>query len=308
MVHMNQSAEIPITPDVLRLLKERLKEFTPQQRQAAQFLLDNPTNGVASLRQAAAGAGVTPNTLVRLAQAIGLDGFERLRAGLHQQLLRRATSPLDSPDWLDAIGDGSSGGDLLRSVANSALENLQQVLAAAEPARLEAMAREMSAARQVIILGVGTLSPVATLFASLAGSFMENVHPAQAGTMLPVDILAQAKPDDVLFAMTFEPYRREIVDAVLLARNKGLRVFVLTDGWTSPVAAHADEVFIVPASAPHVFASVVPIVAFIEIVLAFLIREGGAAAAERIGEFHRKRFELGVYWPGEETAMPRARE
>jgi DNA-binding MurR/RpiR family transcriptional regulator len=125
---------------------------------------------------------------------------------------------------------------------------------------------------------------------------MENIQPVPSDGSHPLDALAQAKPTDLLLAMTFEPYRREVVEAVSYARKRGLKIIVVTDSWKSPVAADVNEVFIVPATAPHVFASVIPIAAFMEILLAFLIKQGGAEAASRIKRFHENRFELGIYW------------
>ena len=58
--------------DILAALTAEIDELSPQVRRAAVYLLDNPGEiAVTSMRGIADAAGVKPNTLVRLARAIG---------------------------------------------------------------------------------------------------------------------------------------------------------------------------------------------------------------------------------------------
>ena len=98
---------------------------------------------------------------------------------------------------------------------------MQQTIAGAEPERLLQTAKMLRKARRVYVLGVGTLVSAANMFAASVG----RLHGQRAGRFLPsealpLEALAQAERGDVLLAMTFEPYRREALEAVAVAKRK----------------------------------------------------------------------------------------
>jgi len=62
------------------LIRQRFVELSPALQLGARFLLDHPNEVVvASMRSIAERAGVPPATLVRLAQALGFDGWPGLK-------------------------------------------------------------------------------------------------------------------------------------------------------------------------------------------------------------------------------------
>ena len=70
-------------------LLEAYQAMPRQLRAAAQWVLDNPRDvALLTMREQARRAGVTPASMTRLAQRMGLDGYEDLRA-LHAESLRR---------------------------------------------------------------------------------------------------------------------------------------------------------------------------------------------------------------------------
>ena len=80
------TAEAPTPADpgspeaVLDRLAAAQGDMPPQLRRAATFLLENAAAiSVSSMRQLADAAGVKPNTLVRMARALGFEGFEDFR-------------------------------------------------------------------------------------------------------------------------------------------------------------------------------------------------------------------------------------
>jgi choline dehydrogenase-like flavoprotein len=65
---------------ILSDLQQVYPNLSPQLRRAAHFLIDRPDEiAFTSMRQLADRAGVQPATMVRLAQAIGFEGYEALR-------------------------------------------------------------------------------------------------------------------------------------------------------------------------------------------------------------------------------------
>ena len=80
----------PGSPEaVLERLTAAQGDMPPQLRRAATFLLENAAAiSVSSMRQLADAAGVKPNTLVRMARALGFEGFEDFRRPFQEQVRR----------------------------------------------------------------------------------------------------------------------------------------------------------------------------------------------------------------------------
>ena len=216
-------------PVLNRLLAE-LSNMSPQLRKAAEYVVDNPTAvGVSSIREIADAAEVKPNTLVRMARAIGYSGYEDFRRPFREELRAGRESFPDRARWLQSIAKGGRYGRLYGSMAASTMENIEQLFADTSAADLKLAADRIVAARATYVLGVGFAYALAHNFAYLARMALNTVAAVPQDGSLPIDDIARAGPEDVLVAMTFEPYRVEVVDAVRVARDQGCAVVALSD-------------------------------------------------------------------------------
>jgi len=129
----------------------------------------------------------------------------------------------------------------------------------------------------------------------LASMAVDTVSAIPQDGALPVDALARAKAGDVMLAMTFKPYRRDVVEAVEVAREQGLSIIALSDSPASPILRGAKHGFLVPVDTPQFFTSTVALSAFLEALMAFVIAEAGENVVASIDRFHQRRQELGIY-------------
>jgi DNA-binding MurR/RpiR family transcriptional regulator len=113
---------------------------------------------------------------------------------------------------------------------------------------------------------------------------------------LAADDLVKAGPEDVLLAMTFRPYRTDIVETARMAADRNMTVVAITDSRSSPLALASDYTFVTPNSTPQFFPSLVATLALLETLTAFIIADADRQVVANIDEFHRKRMEAGVYW------------
>ena len=67
------------------------------------------------------------------------------------------------------------------------------------------------------------------------------------------DDLAWADERDVLIAITCKPYRREVIEAIQIARDQGVKVIGISDSPASPVIAGSCHGFVVAADTPQFF-------------------------------------------------------
>jgi len=278
-------------------LLEALPEMSPQLRKAAHYVLDNPNDvGVSSIREIAEAALVKPNTLVRLARAVGFEGYEDFREPFREALRTGRESFPDRARWLQSIARGGRHGRLFGGMASSTLENIERLFADATAAEVKAAADRIVAARTTYVLGVGVSYALAHNFAYLTRMALDSVVAVPRDGSLPIDDVAKAGPDDALLAMTFKPYRNEVVDAVRTASAQGAGVIALTDSRSSPIALAADLVFVIPTDTPQFFTSTVAAAALLETIAAFVVADADATVIANIERFHRRRHELGIYW------------
>ena len=120
---MNDMIVSDIAPEpALDRLAESLLEMSPQLRKAAQYVLDNPNDiGVSSIREIAEAAEVTPNTMVRMARAVGFGGYEELRRPFREALRAGRESFPDRARWLQSIARGGRHGRLFSDMAASTI-------------------------------------------------------------------------------------------------------------------------------------------------------------------------------------------
>lgn len=295
---MNDTTVPKTPPDVARAqaaLSNALPHLTRQQRKAAAWLLDHAGEiGLATVRQIAERADVKPNTLVRMARAAGFQGFDDFRAPFRAALARDEFP--DRARWLQTLARGGQNDRLVADMAGAAIANTEAVFAAADPARLQAAADAILAARRTFVLGVGVANPLARHFTYLAGMALDTVTAIPEAGSLPADDLARAGPDDVLLAMTFKPYRREVVEAVAAAHAQEVPVIGLSDSQASPILTQAAHRFIVPTDSPQAFTSIVALAAFLETLMAMLVARAGDDVIRNIDRFHARRHRLDIYW------------
>lgn len=291
----------PASPaELLDRLQERRAELTPELGKLANFLLDNPNEiGVSSIRQLAAKADVKPNTLVRLSRTLGMESYDAFREVFRAQIRQGRETYPDRARWLQALSQRGELGALYAASAESALDKIESMFAATDHADMEAAAREIVAARRCYVLGVGVNNAVAQNFAYLAGMAIDGIRALPQGGTLPVDGLSRADARDVLIAMTFRPYRREVVEAVEVARAQDVRLVAISDSLASPIMPGAAHRFIVPTETPQFFISTVALTAFFEALIAFIIAEAGEEVVASIESYHNQRHALGIYVAGE---------
>lgn len=286
---------VPNSTAQLDALRDALDDLSPQARKAATYLLEHPSEaGLKSVRALAAAAGVKPNTLVRLAQALGHEGFEDFRAPFRADLTR-AEAFTDRARWLQSLDDQGDLGGLFASMAEAAISNIERTFAATSAEDLRAAAQTIVAARHTFVLGVGVNNTNARNFAYLADMASYNIWAIPRPGGVASDDLSRAGPRDVVIAMTCKPYRSEVVAAAQLAVDQGATLIGISDSLASPVFTRAAHRFLVAAETPQFFPSSVAILALLETLMSFVIAAAPREAVTQIEEFHARRHALGLY-------------
>ncbi|MDU8927217.1 MurR/RpiR family transcriptional regulator [Alisedimentitalea sp. MJ-SS2] len=285
-----------VSQSILDRLSDEWGALTPEAQKAARYVLENPLDvGVSTVREIAQAAQVKPNTVVRMARQVGFDGYDDFRAPFREAIRAGQASFPDRARWLQSIGREGALGGLYADMVGAAIRNIEETFAAITAEELKAAAETIWGSRNVYVLGVGVNNSNARNFTYLASTGMKDFHAIPRPGSTPVDDLAWADGRDVLIAMTCQPYRREVVEAVRIAKEQGIRVVAISDSPASPIILGADHGFVVAADTPQFFPSSVSTIAVLETLLSFVIAVASDEIVARVERFHKRRHDLGIY-------------
>lgn len=231
---MNGSQQSP--GSVLARLASLQDTMTPGQRQAAEAVLADPSAASRlSIGELAAAAGTSEATVVRLATALGYSGYKEFRLEL-----ARADGARGSRDGAGRVTDDIAADDDLDVVVTSLLTEVTRALedttSVLDHDVVDTAAHAVSAARRVVVAGVGASGLVADdLAAKLTriGLIAQSVHEVHEAITLTV----QLGPEDCLVVVSASGTTAEIVEVLERGRERGAVTVAVTSSAGSPLRA-----------------------------------------------------------------------
>ena len=285
-----------VSSKVLERLADELSELTPEARKAATYVLENPQDvGVSTVREIAEAANVKPNTVVRMARQVGFEGYDDFREPFREAIRNGSADFPDRARWLQDIRKSGNLGGLYADLVQSALRNIEETFSNTTAEQLQAAAEAIWASDNVYALGVGVHHSNARNFVYLASTGMIQFHSIPRPGSTATDDLAWAGRKDILIAITCKPYRSEVVEAMRLAQEQGLKIIGISDSPASPLILEADHGFVVSAETPQFFPSSVSTIALLETLLSFVVAVASERIVSRVEKFHERRHALGIY-------------
>lgn len=297
-MHSGNEIQIRQREQLLAKLRASFPALSPQFQAAARFMLDHPQEvSICSMRTIAAQAGVQPATLVRLAQSLGYDGWQGIRE-IFVAAVRSGPQPY--ANRAKKIVRSSSASRMLADMVEAQHRNLD-LWRNVSPEALSKAADLLAAASHVSIAGFRACYPIAFSLHYVYRLFRNSVSllRGDAGT-LEMELRA-LNPKDVLFAVSFAPYSREIIRCVDAARAAGCKIIALTDSSVSPIALKADCVLPFSVESPSFFPSIAAGVAAVETLLAQLLAKQGRGAVNALEAAEGQLHETGAYAPADKS-------
>lgn len=282
-------------------VQERLEalaaDLPPQMRSAARFVLKEPASiALYPLRELAARARVSPATLVRLAGQLGFPSYKAFRDVMREGLHSAAARYSSGARLLQEHPRRGGPQAVWRAACDVQATQMAEMMQTIPGAAVEAAARRVAEARTVYVLGLRANHAAALYFHYVLRTFRPEAVLLSGGHGTLVDALHGIGREDLLLAVSYEPYSQEAVRLVRHARRAGAQLVALTDRPWSPIAADADQVFLVPTAGASFYQSMIPTLALLEAIIAFLVRRGGQTLVDRVESEFRRREEFGVYW------------
>ena len=242
------TATKPANLDELRKLIGRERErLTPRMRAAALYAIEHPNdialNPVATV---AALAQIAPAAFIRMAKALGYDGYSELQR-LFREPLQRSVQPtyrerIRHYGGEKALENPDDPAEVLRAFSQANIVSLEHLQADAATLPLSQAIRLIQKARIVHVLGLRRSYAVASY---LAYALNRVGQPAVQITGLGGAIAEQASmanAQDLLIAISFPPYAADTLQVCEQLRQRGVKRLAITNAFLSPVAQDADLV------------------------------------------------------------------
>ena len=262
-------------------------------RLAARWIIDHPNDvALLSMREQAKRVGVPPATMTRLAQRLGFDGFDALKAMYAETLRGRpdhfAGRTVRLLERRAVDGDAAFTSDVLAGLAG-------HLRALSEADTLSAIARAADLVverERLFCIGARSSFAGAHLGAYLLSLVGERAVLVDGAGAVGLDTLRDVGPTDALLALTIAPYTQVTVDAVAFAREHGADVIAITDSAVSPIARQATVSILVPTDTPSFLQTVAPAIIVVECIAALVAARRGQKAVSAIAaaEAHLDRF------------------
>ena len=287
---------------ILNNLRDIFDSLSPQLRRGAQYILERPDEvAFTSMRQLAKRANVQPATMVRLAQRLGLEGYEDLRAPFRDELQRQPTGYGWRARQLQARTGRRSGGRALNHLASEMMaadrENLSLTLQAIGADGLAATSTVLANSRRLFIMGLRSLYSAAFYTHYACSMFRDNTVLLDGPGGTYADRLRGIGAGDAMLIFSLEPYSSEVIQAAGYAVDQGADLVAVTDSLVSPLAALTPHLLLVGTDGPALFKSVVPAIAVAQTLVAQMLAQGGQSALDAVAkaEYQLERFDS--YWP-----------
>jgi DNA-binding MurR/RpiR family transcriptional regulator len=220
---------------VVETIKEQYNQIFSAEKKVADFILENPEMAVnANVSELANYSGVSDATVIRLCKHLGYEGYYQLKLCLSRDLGRMQISDVDIEN---GTGDKVSG--LLYSFAAELIaigKNLKQN-------KLMECVDLIKKCKQVHIVAVGNTSPLAQYM----GFRLGRLGVKCTYNMVPeyfMNHVNLADADDIVVAISQSGSSKQVVQAMELAKEKGLKIIAITGHEYSPVSRLADHLLL----------------------------------------------------------------
>ena len=267
-----------MTTDIFEVFQERFDEFSKGQRRIAQYIMDSYDKAAfMTANKLGKTVGVSESTVVRFAVDLGFDGYPSMQKAMQEMVLNRLTSV----QRIEVANNRIGNQDVVSMVLQSDMEKLRQTSETVDRGEFQAAVDAILNAKQVYIVGVRSVAPLANFLGYYLNYMFQNVRIVTAsGTGEMFEQIVGVGKEDVVIAFSFPRYSAATLKAAQYCQTTGAKVIGITDNRESPLARNSDHVI---CAKSDMLSLVDTLVAPLSVVNALIV----ALAAKREKELHR---------------------
>ncbi|EAT0833869.1 TPA: MurR/RpiR family transcriptional regulator [Salmonella enterica] len=245
----NHPTQLSLLQDDIR---SRYDTLSKRLKQVARYILDNSNNvafdTVASIAQQ---ADVPPSTLIRFASAFGFSGFNEMKQVFRQHLMEETASYTERARLFRKSTTDEEGEhpeqpyEILNVFTMVNAQALQQLPSQIRPEQLQKAVELLGLADNIYVIGLRRSFSVACYLTYALRHLERHAFLIDGLGGMFSEQLSMVSDKDVVVAISYSPYAREVVELVELGAGRGVRQIVITDSQVSPLAAFSEVCFVV---------------------------------------------------------------
>ncbi|EHI3196368.1 MurR/RpiR family transcriptional regulator [Salmonella enterica] len=245
----NHPTQLSLLQDDIR---SRYDTLSKRLKQVARYILDNSNNvafdTVASIAQQ---ADVPPSTLIRFASAFGFSGFNEMKQVFRQHLMEETASYTERARLFRKSTTNEKGEhpeqpyEILNVFTMVNAQALQQLPSQIRPEQLHKAVELLGLADNIYVIGLRRSFSVACYLTYALRHLERHAFLIDGLGGMFSEQLSMVSDKDVVVAISYSPYAREVVELVELGAGRGVRQIVITDSQVSPLAAFSEVCFVV---------------------------------------------------------------
>lgn len=245
-------------------LASRVDELSSRRQEIIRPAMENPREYVLlTVRSLAERLGTDPATVVRIVRGLGFADYKSFKSYLHELSLAHVTAlgSMQSGMTKDSSIDAHTRGSLHQD-----LKNMTALRHTLDMDRVNAVAKRVSSARQILLLG-GDLAACLIAYLEYQLTILGFTVLTGTGVGRAIHTSRILNGKDVAVAISFRRGLRQTVDGLQQARENGAFCVGITDTYVSPVARYADEFFLASIETPSFGASYTAPIALLNVLL-----------------------------------------
>ncbi|MFQ5637628.1 MAG: MurR/RpiR family transcriptional regulator [bacterium] len=226
----------------IKELRERIKQkipyLTESQKIIANYIVENPQKfALSSVRELENELRTSKSTIVRLAQALGYNGFYELKSSFLKKI-RRDLEPI--PRYKTYLTESQDKIDFIKLIVEESQSNIQDTLHSIDEDQYQKALTYIENANHVYTIGLGVSSYVAQIASYLFTRISIKSNYMTHGGVSFMEQIINFSPEDVILAFSFPPYSSETIDAVRYAHERKIRIISITDRVTNKIVQFSD--------------------------------------------------------------------
>lgn len=223
--------------DLINHIQNKFSELSKSQKLIAQYIIENYDKAAfMTASKLADKVGVSESTVVRFADALGLDGYPQLRKGLEDIIKLKLTTV----QRVELAGEYSDGGSILKKVLEIDMNNIRATLENIDHDIFQQVVNEICGAKKIYIVGLRSSMSLADYFGFYLNLILDNVKIVHHGISNIFDQVFRVSKTDVVIGIGFPRYSLQTVDALSYVKEQGVTIVGITDSLSSPIASLAD--------------------------------------------------------------------
>lgn len=220
------------------VLKAQLlyKDMGKSERRIADWLISHPGDNLPmSISELAEKCESSEATIVRFARRLGFSGYGELKISVAQEQEKKIVSP--------TITENDSCFEILEKICNDAYLSLERTKRNIAPESIAAAANLIAEAGKTVLIGLGSSASVAQ---DAANKFLRAGYSAYSygDTHMQMIAVSHMREGDVLVGVSQSGASKDIVDAMKLAKSRGISTVSITGTERSPVTRQSDVVLL----------------------------------------------------------------